>query len=119
MSESGNNDRQPGELQYGYLSKGLSAYCISDSLSEEGLREIVEHHGLTKDCNVSDYDFFLMACDNERVTEGIIRYLLEYFPEAANINKNDLTPIHYAFGNSNACNFIQLLIEKAPASVRC
>ncbi len=122
MSKSGNNDRQPGELllKFGYLSEGLSAYCHSESLSEEGLREIIERHGLTKDCKVSDYDFFLMACNNERVNEGAIRCLLEYFPEAANIkNGKDLTPFHYALGNQNMTpNIIQLLIDAAPDSVR-
>ena len=82
MNESGNNNRQSaaGSL----LKMELYAYCRSDSLSEEGLRHIIERHGLTPPNNnnphISDYVFFLEACRNERVTEEILEYLLEYFP---------------------------------------
>eukprot|EP00573_Skeletonema_grethae_P013412 CAMPEP_0201692108 /NCGR_PEP_ID=MMETSP0578-20130828/5098_1 /ASSEMBLY_ACC=CAM_ASM_000663 /TAXON_ID=267565 /ORGANISM="Skeletonema grethea, Strain CCMP 1804" /LENGTH=96 /DNA_ID=CAMNT_0048177435 /DNA_START=29 /DNA_END=316 /DNA_ORIENTATION=+ len=81
------------------LSSVLDEFCSSDSLSEEGLREIVEQHGLT---SVSDYTFFLRACHNERFTEGIIRCLLEYFPHAANASDEDeWTPLHAACFNKS------------------
>ena len=60
------------------LSNELTEFCKSNSLSEDGLREIIERHGLTPNNipNITDYKFFFVACHNERVTEGIIQYLL-------------------------------------------
>eukprot|EP00986_Skeletonema_menzelii_P001125 scaffold304_cov80-Skeletonema_menzelii.AAC.19 len=103
------------------LADELLNFCKSDSLSEEGLREIIERHGLTSNNNnhVSDYKFFLEACDNERITEEIIRYLLEYFPSAAGATYNRCLPLHVACYNPNVTTgIIQLLIDAAPASVR-
>ena len=52
------------------LFEELTAFCGSDSLSEIGLREIIEqHHGATPD---NDHAFFLEVCQNEKVTEGIL-----------------------------------------------
>ena len=102
------------------LKDELIGFCISNSLSEEGLREIIKRHGLTpNDSNVSDYKFFRLACHNKRVTEGIIRCLLEYFPAAASATcKEGWTPLHHACYNKNmTLNIIQLLIDAAPDSV--
>ena len=100
----------------------LFNFCDSESsLTEDGLREIIERHGL-KPCNLEgDYDFFLLACGNERVNEGIIRYLLEHFPDAVNATDDDgLTPLHCTCCNKSnvTLNVIQHLIEVAPDSVR-
>ena len=69
------------------LSDELFNLSRSESLSEEGLREIIEcDHQLRLNDNhhlVSDCDFFLEACINERFNEEIIQCLLEYFPAAA------------------------------------
>jgi ankyrin repeat protein len=96
------------------LISELDAYCNSDSLSEGGLSERIER--LTP----IGYKFFLAACRNEKVTEGIIRCLLEYFPDAAGaINDSGCTPLHYACSNKNiTLNIIQLLIDAAPTTVR-
>jgi ankyrin repeat protein len=66
------------------------------------------------------YKFFLAACSNEKVTEGIIRCLLEYFPDSAGATDNNgCTPLHYACNNKNiTLNIIQLLIDAAPTTVR-
>ena len=82
MSESGNNNSQQSAES---LSKELYEICNSESLSKEGLHGIIERHDyLTpKNRQVSDYKFFLRACINKRVNEGIIRCLLEYFPDSA------------------------------------
>ena len=122
MSESGSNGQQSAES----LSEELYFYCASESsLSEDGLREIIERHGLppTRDSNnphVSNHDFFLEACSNERVTEGIIQCLLEYFPAAASIiNDNGLITLHVVCNNKNVTrSMVQLLIDAAPNSVR-
>ena len=100
----------------GSLSKELVGFCKSDSLSEEGLREIIERH---QNDLVSGHGFFRAACINERVTEGIIRYLLERFPGAArDKGTSGKTPLHYACYNPNVTiNIIQLLIEASPDSV--
>eukprot|EP00984_Skeletonema_dohrnii_P030062 scaffold21178_cov98-Skeletonema_dohrnii-CCMP3373.AAC.2 len=114
MSESGGNER---------LWKELLRYCNSDSLSEEGLPEIIEIHKVTPNKNphvVSDYKFFLRACINKRVNEGVIRCLLEFSPDAASATDYlGQTPLHYACMNKNmTVNIIQLLIDAAPNSIR-
>mmetsp|Transcript_27655 Transcript_27655/g.42704 ORF Transcript_27655/g.42704 Transcript_27655/m.42704 type:complete len:97 (+) Transcript_27655:53-343(+) len=73
MSASGNNGNQAAAL----LLSELVVYCQSELLSENGLREKIQRHGYN---HVSDFRFFHFACHNERVNEGIIQYLLEYFP---------------------------------------
>ena len=111
MSEDNNHvDRQLDEL--------LFDFCDSESLTEEGLRELIEQYGTQH--NIDDYyDFFLQACRNERITEGIIRYVLERFPQAINaLDAYGVTPLHYACGNKNVTlNIIQFLIDAAPESV--
>ena len=84
-----------------FLAYELELHCRCGSdfgFSEDGLRETIERHGFTpsnNSPNISDYDFFLWACYNERVTVGIVRYLLEYFPAAANAADGDgRTPLH-------------------------
>jgi len=115
MSESGDNRRQA-------LWRELSEFCMSDSLSEDGLRESIERHRLEPKNNlsISNYDFFLMACRNERVNEGIIRCLLEYFPAAISATDNEgRSPLHLACSNENiTLDIVQLLIDAAPDSVR-
>eukprot|EP00984_Skeletonema_dohrnii_P025452 scaffold14617_cov113-Skeletonema_dohrnii-CCMP3373.AAC.1 len=121
MSDTGSNSSQSAEA---LLSDELLELCWSDSLSEEGLREIFDRHqhflsSDSKNRRLGDYTF-LEACCNERVTEGIIRYLIEYFPAAASAadDKGQL-PLHVACLNENVTvNIIQLLIDAAPDSVR-
>eukprot|EP00984_Skeletonema_dohrnii_P031478 scaffold24019_cov159-Skeletonema_dohrnii-CCMP3373.AAC.3 len=54
------------------------------------------------------------------MTEGIIRCLLEYFPDAArSTGSNGQLPLHCVCGNPNVTlKIIQLLIDAAPDSVR-
>ncbi len=115
MSESNNNINNRS-----LLSIGLFDFCDSDSLSEDGVREIIERHGLPhNDHHVDNYEFFHAACKNETVTEGIIQCLLEYFPAASAVANDGWSPLHYACKNKNVTpNIIQLLIEAAPASLR-
>eukprot|EP00985_Skeletonema_marinoi_P001589 scaffold637_cov173-Skeletonema_marinoi.AAC.8 len=117
MSESGNNRRQSAEDE-------LYSHCQSESLSEDGLREIIEQFGLSSNNNYvgdTDYAFFFWACANNRFNEGIIQCLLEYFPAAASdTDENGWSPLHFACRNPNVTpNIMQLLIDAAPDSVRC
>ncbi|KAK1734535.1 ankyrin repeat domain-containing protein [Skeletonema marinoi] len=116
MTESGSNNdsRQSAVL----LSKELRSYCQSESLSEEGLREMIERH--PNNNHVGDYEFFLEACYNERVTVGIIQYLLEYFPVAiSDADEDGHLPLHLACQNPNVTpEIIQLLVDAAPDSLR-
>eukprot|EP00985_Skeletonema_marinoi_P018443 scaffold10306_cov75-Skeletonema_marinoi.AAC.4 len=78
-------------------------------------------HGLTPTNpdhdDVGNYQFFFKACRNRRVTEGIIRFLLEQFPVAISAIYDD--GLHFACDNKNVTrNMIQLLIDAAPDSVR-
>ena len=105
------------------LKTELEKYCRSDSLSEEGLRKLIEQHGLTPGKHyyrLNNYMFFIEACDNENVTEGIIRHLLEYFPAAASAtNEDGWTPLHKLCSRKDATlGFIRLVLNAAPSSVR-
>eukprot|EP00984_Skeletonema_dohrnii_P026387 scaffold15750_cov139-Skeletonema_dohrnii-CCMP3373.AAC.1 len=115
--DSGNNSWQSAES----LSNELLACCVSDTISEEGIRDIIARHELAhNNRDVSDYEFFLAACCNEEVTEKIIRCLLEYFPVSiSDADDNGHLPLHAACHNNNVTiGIIQLLIDAAPDSVR-
>ena len=108
------------------LLKELIEFCNSDSLSEDGLREIIERYGCepnSNNLNTNRYGFFIVACHNELVTEGIIRCLLEYFPDAAAMELDSgITPLHCLLDDGNAKNatrgMVQLLIDAHPESLR-
>ncbi len=107
------------------VTEELLEFCESDLLSEEGLRKIIERHGhgLTHGDNnntLSNYEFFCVACLNERITEGIIRLLLEYFPDAARSTGGDgWSPLHIAcFNKSVTRGITKILIDAGPDSVR-
>jgi len=91
-------------------------------LSEEVLRELITRHGLkpNNNLNIRDYEFFLWVCANERVTEEIIRCLLEYFPAVGSFTSTDgKTPLHLLCNNTNVTwSMVELLIDAAPNSVR-
>jgi hypothetical protein len=87
------------------LKKELFDFCESDFLSEDGLREIIiERYGAPKNPHITDYAFFHEACQSELVTEGILRMLLDYFPDAASYISpfgNGNTPLHIMCYNNN------------------
>ncbi len=102
------------------LKKELLTFCQSDSLSEDGLREIIiERYGAPKNPNITNYAFFHEACLNELVTEGILRLLLEYFPDAASfVGPHEDTPLHNMCYNKNATlGMVKLLIDAYPESL--
>jgi ankyrin repeat protein len=110
------------------LEEELTEFCQSDSLSLDGLREIIERHGAAPKLDI-DYKFFHAACDNERLTEGILRYLLEYFPNAVRnadgyVSNGEervggCTPLHVICLNKNVTlAMLQLLVDAFPESVR-
>ena len=70
--------------------------------------------------NIDNYNFFVLACHNERLTEEILRCLLEYFPDAASYTQGGLTPLHLIIGfNKNVTRgMVQLLIDAFPESLR-
>ena len=69
---------------------------------------------------MGDNKFFLKACYNNRVNEGIIQCLLEYFPAAASATiENGWSPLHYACCNKHVTlNIIQLFVDAAPDFIR-
>ena len=104
------------------LRKELEALCKSALLSVDCLRERIERHGcvVNNNIHVENYDFFLLACRNERLTEGILRYLLEHFPDAASYTtcRRGSTPLHYMCFNKNVSRgMVQLLIDAYPESI--
>ena len=110
MSEDGNSSSST-------LCQELSACCRSDSVSEDGLRAIIERHEVAPNNSITDYKFFHEACRNERLTEGIIRCLLEYFPNAIKYTHEErgYTPLHTAINNKHVTlGVVQLLIDAFP-----
>jgi ankyrin repeat protein len=99
----------------------LLAFCRSDSLSEDGLQEIIKRYGAPKNPNITNYEFFHEACRNERVTEGILRLLLNYFPDAATLSNEEVkfTPLHnLCEHNKNVTlGMVKLLIDAFPDSL--
>ena len=107
----------------GFLSSELLELCESESLSEDGLRALIARHRLTpKNHNsLNDYEFLAEALSNERVNEGIIRYLLDYFPDAASATQRESgwTMLHNAcFGPNVTLNIVRIVIDADPNSVR-
>ncbi len=89
----------------------------SEYPSEDGLRIIFERHRLNnKYCGDK---ILVQTCLTERLSEEIIRCLLEYFPGAAATNRVVWSPLHLAcYNESTTRGIIQLLIDAAPDSVR-
>jgi ankyrin repeat protein len=106
------------------LCKELFAFCRSESLSKEGLREIIERYGAQNVTNYyhTNYEFFDEACQNNLVTEGIIRLLLECLPDAIRYidEEEKFTPLHImcAFNKNVTPVIVQLLIDAFPDSLR-
>jgi ankyrin repeat protein len=102
------------------MFENLIEFCRSESLSEKGLREIIGLHDFNNDPNIKSYRFFRSACHNERVTEGVLRYLLKYFPAAVRHTDSDENlPLHYLCNNKNVTlGMVQLLIDAFPESLR-
>jgi ankyrin repeat protein len=99
------------------LEKELIDFCRSESLSEDGLRGIIERYGC--ELSIENYEFFFEACHNKLVTEGILRYLLEYFPNAgATSCAEGYVPLHFVCLNKNVTHgMVQLLIDAYPESI--
>jgi ankyrin repeat protein len=116
MSEDGNSSSST-------LCQELSACCRSDSVSEDGLRAIIERHEVApNNSTINNYAFFHEACRNERLTEGIIRCLLEYFPNAIRgieeYCQYGYLPLHTAINNEHVTlGVVQLLIDAFPDSL--
>ena len=119
MSQERGRRKNKGQSMRDLLAE-LSSHCQSDSLSEDGLREIIERHECApNNKDIQRYDFFCRACRNERVTAGIIRCLFEYFPDAASATDVDgRTPLHLVCGNKNVTlEIVRLLIDAFPSSL--
>ena len=125
MSSGSNNN---GKQSAGSRPKdNIYEYCNSESLSEEGLQEYIDFLKLINTLQVYNnnnnnkhYQFFINACCNDRVTEGIIQYLLQYCPVAASATADDgESPLHFACCNKNVTpKIVKLIIDAAPASIR-
>jgi ankyrin repeat protein len=106
-----------------HLLKELLECCGSNSLSEDGLHEIIERHCAAPDHDDPniDYEFFRQACRNEKVTEEILRYLLEYFPNAIRYaDERGQLPLHHiiCWNKNVTLGMVQLLIDAYPDSLR-
>jgi ankyrin repeat protein len=101
------------------LEDELTEFCESASLSKEGLSEIIERHEVLVP-NINNYEFFHEACWNERLTEGILRYLLEYFPNAVRfVFEDGRLPLNNSCFNKNiTLGMVQLLVDAFPESLR-
>jgi hypothetical protein len=119
MRGEGNRSSQ---TPFSTLLLNLSQLCRSESLSQKGLREIIGLHGFTpnNDPSIESYKFFRSACSNKRVTEGILRYLIKFFPSAVRFaDTNGCIPLHRVCQNKNVTlGMVQLLIDAFPESLR-
>ena len=115
-----NNNRQA------LLTAQLADYCRSDALSEDGLRDkinrlrVVVDDDLPHDRDTTEEELLLHeVCDNERVTEGIIRCILGKITTAAMADDDDeKLPLDYVLWNRNVTlKIVQLLIDAAPESI--
>jgi len=100
----------------------LSDLCSSQSLSLPVIEHVFDYGGkpnaISPDTN---YDFFLAACKNERVTEGIIARILEYYPSASYHHHTGTLALalHCACSNKNVTiGIVQILVKSNPESVR-
>eukprot|EP00985_Skeletonema_marinoi_P005129 scaffold2201_cov162-Skeletonema_marinoi.AAC.21 len=113
MHTSLQQDRQQDCL-IRFAKELLLVYCESDRLSEEGLREFIEEHGLNRPHETDDR-FFKLVCDNERVTEG---------PSSVrNVNNDGQLPLHGLCLNGQlnetlAIEVLKLFLEKHPEAIR-
>ncbi len=119
MSVAVNRSRQ----SVGALLENLVELCRSHALSKKGLREIIGLHGYApnNDQSIFNYQFFHAACDNEGLTEGILRYLIKYFPRASSSIEEYTrdTSLHIICLNKNVTlGMVRLLVDSAPDSVR-
>jgi len=98
----------------------LIAFCQSDSLTEQGLRERWSHLDLEHTIDYSSYDILLLAifC-NKRVTCGIVQFFLRRFPAPAGyIAHNGVTPLHALCLNKNATiDIVRCVIEGNPGAL--
>jgi len=103
------------------LEVELIKCCQSESLSEDGLREILERYRCAPKNNHHHHhvEIIICACHNELVTEGILRCLLEYFPDAAgDICSEGVTPLHeLCFFPHVTRGMVQLLVDASPESL--
>ncbi len=105
------------------IEEELTEFCRSESLSLDGLREIIERHqnqNIDDPCIDNNYKFFFHeACYNERLTEGILRCLIKYFPNAARYADNfGRLPLHRVCENKNVTlGMVHLLIDAFPDSL--
>eukprot|EP00984_Skeletonema_dohrnii_P014149 scaffold5922_cov109-Skeletonema_dohrnii-CCMP3373.AAC.2 len=116
MSDQSNN-------RQALLTEQLGDYCRSDSLSEDGLRDKINRLrvvDLDLPHDTTEEELLLHeVCDNERVTEGIIRCILGKISTAAMADDDDgKLPLHYLLWNDNVTiKMVQLLINAAPESI--
>ncbi len=105
------------------LVEELLDFCRSESLSEDGLREILQRFGCAPNNNLhvspTLFGFLFCACQNELVTEGILRYLLEHFPSVTIATDIvGMTPLHNLCNNKSVTlGIVQLLIDAHPESI--
>jgi len=116
--------REPADKELLLLTE-LNLYCVSGSFSEIGLKEIIQRNGFTpnkdKCCILSSYTFFFRACSDEKLADGRIDLLLEYFPKASEELVDDgeqHLPLHIACQNKNVTpKIVRVLIDAYPPAL--
>eukprot|EP00985_Skeletonema_marinoi_P006344 scaffold2742_cov140-Skeletonema_marinoi.AAC.4 len=97
----------------------LRAFCQSESLTEQGLRDRLSH--LEYQCGDPTYYILLgYICANDFVTVGMVQYFQQRFPSlAGNAAVLGVTPLHCVCLNKNAtADIVRCVIESNPEALR-
>ena len=105
------------------LHDELVAYCSGKEVTVEGLHEIIVNRwGWSPDKKFDDDVFFLRLLCNEHftVTEGTVKFILQYFPSAAFLKTGDKkTALHVMLLQNKFVTpqVVQILVDAFPQSV--
>lgn len=105
------------------LHDELVAYCSGKEVTVEGLHEIIVNRwGWSPDKKFYNFAFFVRLLCNEHftVTEGMVKFILQYIPEAAFVQtrSHKETALHVMLQNKFVTpQVVQILVDAFPQSV--
>ena len=96
----------------------LRAFCQSESLTEQGLRDRLSHLEYYQRGESTYDNLLLYICANYRVTCGMVEYFLQRFHSSAvNVTLRGVTPLHVVCRNKNATADIVRCVIQYPGDL--